>query len=650
MCGILGEYAHAGRSAERGMLLRRLVNSLRHRGPDDGACWLDGAFFLGHRRLSIIDLSAQGRQPMATADGRLVVTFNGEIYNHLELRGELESLGCRFRTHSDTEVLLHGYRMWGAELPARLIGMFAFAIADRQREELFLARDRFGEKPLLYAEEPQGVIFASELGPLAALLGGGRELNADVLPEYLCLNYVPGDQTLMKGVRRLPPGTWRLYRAFGEARAETFWAPEASEGGETDLGRAVQTLERLLDDSARLALRSDVPVGIFLSGGVDSSLVARSAARSGRLAMAYCLSFQERTHDEYPQASQTARQLGIPITRVVLAPAALGEFFRIVEHADDPLADSSALAVWTLAREAARQSKVVLSGDGGDELFGGYLTYKATRWHDALVRPLPARLRRAASSLSRALPTGEGKVSASYKIMRFLRAADLPPATAHLTWNGAWLPSQAARFLTPPALKEQAVFCLDRLCERHRVPDRPALGDLQILDIAEYLANDILVKSDRMSMAHGLEVRAPLLEPRLAQFALSLPARLKSTPLGTSKRVMRELARRTYGVDVAGARKQGFSIPVHAWLRGPARELAHDLLSEGSLRRMPFLDSQQVRGALQEHMSGRRSYGFELWGMMVLGAWHRARLERAPTLPPEAEAVPCLELPQTALA
>jgi asparagine synthase (glutamine-hydrolysing) len=248
------------------------------------------------------------------------------------------------------------------------------------------------------------------------------------------------------------------------------------------------------------------------------------------------------------------------------------------------------------------------------------------------------------------IPTGEGKVSTSYKLMRFLRAADLPPATAHLTWNGAWLPSQAARFLTPPALREKAASCLARLTERHHVPPHPTLQDLQLLDIAEYLPNDILVKSDRMSMAHGLEIRAPFLEPRLAQFALSLPARLKSTATGPSKRVLRELAHRTYGVDVAGAGKQGFSIPVHSWLRGPARELAHDLLSEGSLRAMAVLDAKQVRASLQEHMSGRRSYGFELWGLMVLVAWHQARLQRPPALPADPDTVPWIELPEAALA
>jgi asparagine synthase (glutamine-hydrolysing) len=454
----------------------------------------------------------------------------------------------------------------------------------------------------------------------------------------------------MKSVRRLRPGTWRSYSAWAEPRTGTFWAAEANAPGEGVLARAVETLEHLLDDSVRLALRSDVPVGVFLSGGIDSSLVARSAARSGRLARAYCLSFEEQTHDEYPRAFETARQLGIPITRVTLTPDALRDFIQIVEHADEPLADSSALAVWTLAREAARHNKVVLGGDGGDELFGGYLTYKATRWHDAVVQRFPAPLRKGAARLSGTIPTGEGKVSTSYKLMRFLRAADLSPATAHLTWNGAWLPSQAARFLTPPALREKAASCLARLTERHRVPPHPTLQDLQLLDIAEYLPNDILVKSDRMSMAHGLEIRAPFLEPRLAQFALSLPARLKSTATGPSKRVLRELAHRTYGVDVAGAGKQGFSIPVHSWLRGPARELAHDLLSEGSLRAMAVLDAKQVRASLQEHMSGRRSYGFELWGLMVLVAWHQARLQRPPALPADPDPVPWIELPEAALA
>ena len=619
MCGILGHFGF-GDARPDADLWRRLVNTIGHRGPDDSSFWHDGRFVFGHRRLSIIDL-AEGHQPMASADGGLVVTFNGEIYNYVELRDELAVRGCRFRTKSDTEVLLHGYREWGDQLPAKLRGMFAFVIADRKRQELFAARDRFGEKPLLYAGYGGGVAFASELKALAALPGLARDIDDEALAAFLCLNYVPGTATMLRGIRRLAPATWRRWTADGRSATAVYWAPpSAAPALQLSMDDAVERLESLLDASTRFALRSDVPVSLFLSGGIDSSLVARSAARSGKFAAAYCLTFGDRSYSEWPKAEATARQLGVPLFEVALGPEALEDFLRLVDHADEPLADSSGLAVWTLAREVAKHAKVVLSGDGGDELFAGYLTYQATLWHAAVSSRLP--MRGVLASLGNRMPTSERKVSASYKLWRFLRAVDLPPSVAHFTWNGTWLPSDARR-LSSGALRGLAGDALARLAAGHGLPQRPTLRQLQIADVQEYLPNDILAKSDRMSMAHGLEVRAPFLDPDLAEFALRLPDALKLAPAGAGKRILRRLAHRTYGAQVSGAAKQGFSIPVHAWLRGPARPLVEDLLSEKALDDIPRLDAAAVRAAVTDHMTGRRSYGFELWGLMVLSAWHR---------------------------
>jgi asparagine synthase (glutamine-hydrolysing) len=626
MCGILGHFSFGGSRADP-ELWRRLVNLLAHRGPDDSTFWHDGRFVFGHRRLSIIDLS-QGHQPMATEDGALVVAFNGEIYNYVELRDELISRGYRFRTRSDTEVLLHGYREWGTALPGHLGGMFAFALADRSRHELFVARDRFGEKPLLYAQHGNGVAFASELKVIAALPGFSRQVDDDALAAYLCLNYVPGEQTMVRGVHRLRPASWQLWTAEGASRAGVYWTPDAR-GPDIDLPRAeaLDRLEELLDRSARFALRSDVPVGVFLSGGIDSSLIAQSAARAGRLSAAYCLTFGDAGYSEWSKAQSTARTLGVPLVEVRLTPDALDDFFHLVDHADDPLADSSSLAVWTLSREVGRHAKVVLSGDGGDELFGGYLTYPATLCHGAVTSRLPAGLRSLIARTGRRLPTSERKVSPTYKLRRFLRAMDLPPAVAHFTWNGTWLPEEARRLAATPALQAAASASLARLAAAHGLPRSPALRQLQTADVYDYLPNDILAKSDRMSMAHGLEVRAPFLDAQLAEFALRLPARWKVSAMGGTKRILRELAGRTYGVDVAGARKQGFSIPVHAWLRGPARSLAQDLLSFSCLQEVGLLDPRAVAAAVSDHMSGQRSYGFELWGLMVFVAWHRRYIQ-----------------------
>jgi asparagine synthase (glutamine-hydrolysing) len=628
MCGIVGAFSWTG-SVDPHDALSGLVNHLAHRGPDEGAFWRDAQFFLGHRRLSIIDLSGGG-QPMASADGSLVVTFNGEIYNYVELRDELQGRGCTFVTRSDTEVLLHGYREWGTDLPSHLVGMFAFAIADRRRSELFMARDRFGEKPLLYLESPGRVCFASELRPLAALPGIDRRLNGEALPSYLCLNYVPGDETLFHGVKRLMPGSWSLYTHAGVSHGE-YWVLRPMSGAPAlELEEAAAGLREALDHSVRMALRSDVPVGIFLSGGIDSSLVAESAARQGSLSQAYCLDFEEDSYSEWSQAAFVAERLGIPLMRVVLSAKTLEDFLRIVEHADDPLADSSALAVWTISRAASQHNKVVLGGDGGDELFAGYLTYKATAFHRATFARLPFGIRRALARVALTLPTAEHKVAFTYRLMRFLRAASLPSSEAHFTWNGVWLPTQTARLLRSGPARAFADDALGRMVRRHGIPEVPDLISLQLADLRDYLPNDILTKVDRMSMAHGLEVRAPFLESRLAQLALSLPAHLKSPFFGKPKRVLRHLARRAFGPTIADAKKRGFSIPIHGWVRGPGKDLAMELLSRRALHAIESLDVDAVERVRDEHMSGSRSYGWELWGLMVLSAWHRVRIAAPP--------------------
>jgi asparagine synthase (glutamine-hydrolysing) len=634
MCGILGHFAIGdGRTADR-VVWEPLVNVLAHRGPDDSTFWQDGRFTFGHRRLSIIDLSPAGRQPMSTIDGDLVVVFNGDIYNDRELRKELGSRGHRFRSSSDTEVLLHGYREWGVELPSKLRGMFAFAIADRRKQELFAARDRFGEKPFFYLEDRNGVSFASELKVLASLPDIPRDIDEDALAGYLCLNYVPGRRTMLRAIRRLGPGMWRLWPASGEPREAAYWRPPSPDEPPLEISHeeALERLAALFDEATRLSLRADVPVGVLLSGGIDSSLVAKSAARAGSLSTGYCLSFNDQNYSEWARAKRTARHLGLRMVEVRLDSSGVNDFHSLVEHADDPLADSSALAVWSLAREVSKTSKVVLSGDGGDELFGGYLTYRATLLHERITY-LPMLLRRVLAGASRIIPIAETKVSTTYKLWRFLRAADLPSAVAHFTWNGTWLPDEASSLLADPTTKIKVESVLADLAEAHGLPARPSLRQLQTADTADYLPNDILVKGDRMSMAHGLEIRSPFFDPDLAEFALRLPASYKTGLRGNTKRILRALAKKSYDVEVAHAPKQGFSIPVHKWLRGPGRPLVEDLLSPASISSIPFLDANGVSRVVRSHMSGWRSYGFELWGLAVLAAWHRRYIQHRPPVP-----------------
>lgn len=632
MCGIVGFFSLEGPAPHRD-LWPDLVNHLAHRGPDGGGWWADGPFFLGHRRLSIIDL-AGGHQPMALEDGSLVVTFNGEIYNYLELRSELVERGAAFRTTSDTEVLLHGYRQWGRSLPQKLIGMFAFAIADRRRREIFIARDRFGEKPLFTVRNKKYIAFSSELRSLAALPDIDRSLDLEALGEYLCLNYVPGTSTLLKGVRRVAPATWHL---LSESRSESsvYWRPPdgPESGRKVSFAQTREEWRQKFDDSVRICVRSDVPVGIFLSGGIDSALVAEAAARHQQLNRAYCLDFQDSSHSEFPAASVVAEKLGIPLERVELSSQSLADFLKIVEHADDPLADSSALAVYAISRAASQKNKVVLGGDGGDELFGGYMTYKATRYHQRFLTPLPAAARRLLSRLSEKIPAAEGKVTTSYKLWRFLRAANMPAEEAHFTWNGSWLPKQAARMGRDRAYDEQVASCLSRMTARLGLQEHCGLWDLQRADLADYLPNDILTKGDRMTMAHGLELRAPMLDYRLAEMAAYCPEEFKVTSNGNSKYILRQEAHDIFGAEVSKRPKQGFSIPVHRWMRDDPGGVFHELLSPGSLGQLDVLDVNEVSRLVNDHFSGRRSYGFELWGLAVLVAWHRMRVEHRPAKP-----------------
>jgi asparagine synthase (glutamine-hydrolysing) len=629
MCGILGQFAWGSPLAETG-LLWGATQMLAHRGPDGGGFWAEAPFFLGHRRLAIIDLSPAGAQPMRDAEDRFVVTFNGEIYNHIELRAELEAAGHVFHTRSDTEVLLAGYRAWGTGLPARLRGMFAFAIVDRREATLFVARDRFGEKPLFLHHDSGRVTFASQVAPLAAITGASG-IDREALGAFMCLNYVPGERTLLEGVTRLAPGAWRLYRRDG-VREERFWTPRGAVAPSTigDLDAAADAAAAAIDESVRIALRADVPIALFLSGGIDSSLVAESACRQGRLETAYCVDFEDARFSEWDGAARVASRLGLKLERVPVGPSILDSFDHIVAQADDPLADSSALPMWALSQAVARDYKVAISGDGGDELFGGYLTYRATALHARWIARLPDWSRAAIAALGRRLPASRGKVSTSYKLRRFLRAADLPTAQAHFSWNGAWLPEQAAALLRDPEAKRAAATALAALANRSGLGDTPDLTALQCADIGSYLADDILVKVDRTTMAHGLEARAPLLTPEIAAIGLSLPERLRADPAAGTKLVLRRLATRRLGAETGEARKQGFSIPIHDWLSGPGRGLLMDALSPEAIEATGLLDCTRVIELRDRHLARRDALGFELWGLMVLTQWCRQRREATP--------------------
>ncbi|MDO8794921.1 MAG: asparagine synthase (glutamine-hydrolyzing) [Vicinamibacterales bacterium] len=643
MCGIFGVADWRGGPLDVGALAKA-TNLLRHRGPDGGAYWTDRGVFFGHRRLAIIDL-AGGLQPMASGDGRVVILLNGEIYNYKELREELSAAGVRFRTTSDTEALVEGYRVWGADVVSRLDGMFAIAAYDRVSRDLFLARDRFGEKPLLIAATDGRVAFSSEMGPLSASGAAGRDLDLDALGGYLCLNYVPGARTMLSGVERLPPATWRRYRPDGVVEEQVYWRASDVRGrmapamGEGDL---LDALQARLDHAVAFTLRSDVPVGLFLSGGVDSALVAESAARQGHLAAAFCVDYAEAAFSEAGRAQHVADTVGVELVRVPLDAGALGRVEALASHLDDPLADSSAAAVWSVAATAAERVKVVLSGDGGDELFGGYLSYGATAFHRTVTGMMPMPLRYLAGRLAGAVRVDPAvKVGLDEKLRRFLRALPLPTREAHFTWNGSWVPHEAAGLVTSDAARRAATGAITALAEA-RLPLTPGLLDLQLADVAEYLPNDILAKVDRSTMAHGLESRAPFLDRQFAEFALSLPDEWKTPSRSRTKVLLRRLCARHFGENHARAPKQGFSVPLHHWLRTTGRGTLTQVLDRDRVRAVGILDEAAVGLAVADHLSGKRTIGWELWGLMVLVSWYEQRVASPPNLAelPEADIRP----------
>jgi asparagine synthase (glutamine-hydrolysing) len=364
---------------------------------------------------------------------------------------------------------------------------------------------------------------------------------------------------------------------------------------------------------------------------MDSSLVAESAMRQGRLSQAYFIDFEERTYSEYEAAKEVADRLGLPLKKTTLTPEVLKNFFLFVEHADDPMADSSAVNVWTISECASHSNKVILGGDGGDEIFGGYLTYQASQLHHYIISRCPMAVRKAISHVGNWLPTTEKKVTLSYKLRRFQRAAHLPTEHAHFTWNGTWLPEEAASFIQPGAEREIVRHALATLVDRLSL-QRMSVLQLQRADLIEYLPNDILTKVDRMSMAHGLETRAPFLSHHLSEWALRRPDREKVTVRET-KVLLRALARRIYGNKIADRPKQGFSIPIHEWIRGPLRDTVLDLLSVDSLKKIGIFEPNRIIEVVEDHFSRRKSYGFELWGLIVLIAWYRVRIERPPAPP-----------------
>jgi asparagine synthase (glutamine-hydrolysing) len=616
MCGICGIVRTDGRAADR-EALAAMSATLRHRGPDSGGEAVAGEAGLAARRLAIIDLEG-GDQPIANEDGGVVVVQNGEIYNHAQLRAELERAGHVFRTpHSDTEVLVHLYEEHGPRFPERLRGMFAVAVWDARVRRLVLARDRFGIKPLYYRDAPGELSFASELKALRALPGLSRELDLDALEAFLAFNAIHGPRTIFREVRKLPPGHV-LVLEDGRTRLQRYaFDRPVAKGAQRDEPWEVLAgeLRDRLRDSVRAHLVADVPVGVLLSGGIDSSALAALAAQesSGPVAT-FSIGFAERSFSEVELARTIAQRYGTDHHELVVAPDAVELLPTIAAAFDEPFADSSALPTYLVSELAARHVKVALSGEGGDELFGGYETYVADQL--ALRGGGAARL---LSPLAERLPSGSGRVPLDYKLKRFTRAAHLPPLERHHGWKEIFSPDARAALLAPARRGGDDPLDVYR-ARWAETEGADTLARLQDVDRAIYLVDDLLVKTDRMSMAHSLELRVPFLDPVVAELALALPVAARVRGFA-KKRLLRAAVEPLVGRDIARGRKKGFSIPAAAWLRGELEPFCREVLGAERLRRQGYLDPVAVERLIDEHVTRREDHSRQLWGLMSLSLW-----------------------------
>ncbi len=615
MCGISG-YTHRGRVFNPSAI-EEATNTLIHRGPDQQGTYQSACVSLGAVRLKIIDLRS-GAQPFFSDDRKTVLVFNGEIYNYRELRQELQGLGHQFSTQSDTEVLLRAFLQWDTECFRRLRGMFAAAFWNEDERRLVLVRDRVGIKPLYVCRFGGDIYFGSELKTILCHSEIPRRLDLSALHHYLALNYVPGPFTLIEGIQKLRPGCFLEWRD-GLVLEESYWKLRYEQDEHRTLPDAEQELDRLLKRSMRDHLLSDVPVGIWLSGGIDSSTLLHYAAQaSTKRLKTFSITFRGRSFDETPYIHELAHKYQTEHLEVDLNPTLdlASAIEDVAYHSDEPFADAGALPVWFLSKLSRQRVTVALSGEGADELFGGYITYRADHLA-GYARLLPEGARRSLLNALKYWPVSDDKISFEYKMKRFLEGSLLSPDEAHVYWNGAFSRAQQADLLLRTnQTRVQDLFESD-LPQTNG--DRN-LNRFLAFDQRYYLADDLLQKVDRMSMAHSLEVRPPYLDHHIIEFAASLPDRFKVGGR-CQKVILKRLMRSKLPKSVLRHSKTGLDIPTHDWLRGPLRSYLEDTLSPAAVRQNGLFRPETIERLKNDHMERRANLGYHLWGLMILFLW-----------------------------
>lgn len=629
MCGIAGRVNFVSGAPVSRAVLERMCALLAHRGPDGWDVHTDGSVGLGHRRLAIIDLSAAGVQPMRSPDGEVWITFNGEIYNFVALRAELEARGYIFRSHTDTEVILAAYEEYGVECLARLRGMFAFAIWDARKRRLFAARDRLGKKPLQYWIDRDGIAFASEPKAFLADPAFTPEADPAAIAEYLAFQYVPAPHSAFRGVHKLAPAHY-LVVEDGRIRVERYWRLNYARKHQGNEAEIVRELRHRLAEAVRLRLISDVPLGAFLSGGIDSGTVVALMAEHGSGAVkTFSIGFEQKEYDELPAARLVAQRYGTDHHEFVVRPDALKLLPALVWHYNEPFADSSAIPTFVLSELTRQHVTVALNGDGGDEAFAGYERYRAntmSRYLDLI----PRRLRESLAYAAGHVPIGSDPRGIFARGRRFLESAALGREARYVSWMSHFNAMQRRDVCTPEFLETAATDPDQHLLSAYARSDAPDFVDATLdVDVHTYLPDDLLVKVDIASMAHGLEARSPFLDHELMEFAASLPSNLKLNR-GTKKYILKQMAQTLLPAEIIERPKMGFGVPIDAWFRAELKDVIVDVVGSARFRDRGILQPPRIQRLIREHTNGVRSWQYQLWNVLMLELWFRAFIDRRP--------------------
>jgi asparagine synthase (glutamine-hydrolysing) len=615
MCGIAGMMSLTGRSLERPELARTMTDRLVHRGPDEEGYYVNEGrtVSLAHRRLRIIDL-ATGRQPLGNEEGSVVITFNGEIYGYQALRESLLAHGFRFRTKTDTEVIVHLYDQHGLDCLHHLKGMFAFALWDERAKTLLLARDRLGKKPLYYAIHLGELVFASELQALLAVPGLSRDLDELALDQYLTLGYIPAPRTIYRQIQKLEAGCYLLVKP-GDIQKVCYWAPKSAICEPTDWEEAKSELVRRLRTATALRMVSEVPLGCFLSGGVDSSTVlAFMAELSPRPVQTFSIGFPEEDYSELKHARLVAQHFGTDHHEYVLEPNGLSVLDELVGHLGEPFADASALPTWHLAQLTRKSVTVALTGDGGDELFGGYRWYQTARALEA-VSFVPHWMAGIGSRLEKRSNQWLGRLG---KVAALMAAS---PADRYARLRQVMSPKVKGALCSKDFLSRTCNGALRWLAGRYdQIQADDSLNHIMAADLVTYLAEDLLVKVDRTSMAHALECRSPFLDTDLVEWVFGLPSSFKLSARG-SKRLIREAVRDRLPAGFLERPKQGFDVPLEKWFRNDLRTIVMDRVLHGPLEMLGVFDTTGMNRVLQEHFTGQANHENTVWSLLVLATW-----------------------------